>query len=68
MHLEKDQGVRSLKLWLGAYITESSAEAVSVWVLLQLNEEEQTEGAGRTVSWEVQLTQENPLLVTGGEP
>ena len=46
MHLEKDQGVRSLKLWLGAYITESSAEAVSVWVLLQLKEEEQTEGAG----------------------
>ena len=68
MHLEKDQGVRSLKLWLGAYITESSAEAVSVWVLLQLNEEEQTEGAGRTVSWEVQLTGETPLSAAGAEP
>ena len=68
MHLEEDQSVRSLKLPLGAYSTESSAEVVSVWVLLQLNEEEQTEGVGRTVSWEVQLTQEAPLLVTVGEP
>ena len=33
----------SLKLPLGAYSTESSA-AVGAWVLLQPNEEEQTEG------------------------
>lgn len=44
VHLEEDQSVRSLKLPLGAYSTESSA-AVGAWVLLQPNEEEQTEGA-----------------------
>ena len=43
-HLEEDQSVRSLKLPLGAYSTESSA-AVGAWVLLQPNEEEQREGA-----------------------
>ena len=44
MHLEEGQSVRSLKFPLGAYITESSA-AVGAWVLLQPNEEQQTEGA-----------------------
>ena len=44
VHLEEDQSVRSLKLPLGAYSTESSA-AGGAWVLLQPNEEEQREGA-----------------------
>ena len=43
VRLGEDQSVRSLKLPLGAYSTESSA-TVGAWVLLQPNEEEQTEG------------------------
>ena len=34
VHLEEDQRVRSLKLPLGAYSTESSAAAVGAWFFL----------------------------------
>ena len=53
VYLEADQSVRSMKLPLAAYGTESSA-AMGAWVLLEPNKAEQTEGAGRTVSWDVQ--------------
>ena len=36
--------MRSMKLQLGAYSTETSA-AVGAWVLLERNDKEQTEGA-----------------------
>ena len=65
--LEEDQSVWGLKLPLGPYSTESSAAAVGAWVSLQPNEEKQTEGAGRTVTWGVQLTEETPLSAAGGE-
>ena len=42
MYLE-DQSVRSMKLPLGAYSTETSA-AVGAWVLLDSNDKEQTGG------------------------
>ena len=44
MHLEEDQSVRSMKLPLCAYSTETSA-AVGAWVLLERNDKEQTGGA-----------------------
>ena len=43
VQLEQDQSVRSMKLPLDAYNTEASA-AVGAWVLLEPNEERQTEG------------------------
>ena len=43
VHLE-DQSVRSMKLPLGAYSTESSA-AVGAWVLLERTDKDQTGGA-----------------------
>ena len=43
VHL-KDQSVRSMKLPLGAYSTETSA-AVRAWVLLESNDKDQTGGA-----------------------
>ena len=46
-----------MKLPIAAYSTENSA-AVGAWVLLEPDDAERTgaqsEGAGRTVSWEVQ--------------
>ena len=44
VHLEEDQSVRSMKLPLGAYNTETSA-AVGAWVLLERNDKDQTGGA-----------------------
>ena len=44
VHLEEDQSVRSMKLPLGAYSTETSA-AVGASVLLDRNDKEQTGGA-----------------------
>ena len=44
VHLEEDQSVRSTKLPLGAYSTETSA-AVRAWVLLESNDKDQTGGA-----------------------
>ena len=46
VHLEQDQSVRSMKLPLGAYSTETSA-AVGAWVLLEHNHKEQTGGDSR---------------------
>lgn len=43
VHLEADQSVRSMKLPLAAYSTENTA-AVGAWVLLELNDAEQTGG------------------------
>ena len=44
VHLEEDQSVRSMKLPLGAYSTETNA-AVGAWVLLERNDKDQTGGA-----------------------
>lgn len=47
--------MRSMKLPLAAYGTETS-EAVGAWVSLQAKEEPrgvQSDGVGRTVSWEI---------------
>ena len=44
VHLEEDESVRSMKIPLGAYSTETSA-AVGAWVLLERNDKEQTGGA-----------------------
>ena len=43
VHLEEDQSVRSMKVPLGAYYTETST-AVGAWVLLEGNDKEQTWG------------------------
>ena len=44
VHLEEDQSVRSMKLPLGAYSTETSA-AVGAWALLERIDKDQTGGA-----------------------
>ena len=44
VHLEGDQSVRSMKLPLGTYSTQTSA-AVGAWVLLEHNGKDQTGGA-----------------------
>ena len=54
VHLEEDQSVRSMKLPLGAYSTETSA-AVGAWVLLQRNDTEQTGGTVGNVGQNSQL-------------
>ena len=69
VHLEENQNVRSMKLPLGAYSTETSA-AVGAWVLLERNDKDQTGGAvggGRQiVSWEIQKQAEkNRQSITG---
>ena len=71
VHLEEDQSVRSMKLPLGAYSTETNAE-VGAWVLLERNDKEKTGGTvgggGRTVSWEIQKQAEkNWQSVAAGE-
>ena len=63
------QSVRSMKLPLGTYSTETSA-AVGAWVLLERNDKDQTGGAvggGRQiVSWEIQKQAEkNRQSITG---
>ena len=62
--------MRSMTLPLGAYITETST-AVGAWVLLERNDKEQTgvqsEGAGRTVSWEIQKQAEKNRQPVAGE-
>ena len=61
--------MRSMKLPLGTYSTETSA-AVGAWVLLERNDKDQTGGAvggGRQiVSWEIQKQAEkNRQSITG---
>ena len=53
-HLEEDQGVRSMKLVLGEYSTETSA-GMGVWVLLERNDKDQTGGAVGGVGQNSQL-------------
>ena len=69
VHLEEDESVRSMKIPLGAYSTETSA-AVGAWVLLTTKTRRgvQSEGARRTVSRKIQKQAEkNRQSVAGGE-
>ena len=71
VHHEEDQSVRSMKLPICAYSTETSA-AVGAWVLLERNGKQQAGGqsewAGRTVSWEIHKQAEKKRQpVAGGE-